>query len=153
MTIRSIITAAVCLAVSATLAGQDKEKKDASAMPKKGDAVVLKGCLKGGALETAEVVEEDSSAPALSGLTFRLTGKKGVLKEMKEKHEGRVVEVRGTLKSDLEPHSGYGANLGRMHVTIGGPAPGSGARDAQPPRSLPVVDVSAFDGTGTGCSR
>ena len=58
--------------------------------------------------------------PLLSGFTFRLTGKKDLLKEMKEKHDGRLVEVRGTLKSDIQPQAGYGTNVGGMRITIGG---------------------------------
>ena len=151
---RTIIAAAVCLALASAAAGQDKEKKDSSDLPKKGDVVALKGCFRGGALEATDVGAEDSSIPLLSGLTFRLTGKKDLLKEMKQKHDNRLVEVRGTLKSDLQPQAGYGTNVGGMHITIGGPTAGpAGGREAETRKSLPVVDVSGFEGTGTGCGR
>ena len=115
-------------------------------IPKKGDPVALKGCLRGGALEATDVGAEDSSTPLLSGLTFRLTGKKDLLKEMKQKHDGRLVEVRGTLKSDLQPQAGYGTNVGGMRITIGGPTAGpAGGREAETRKSLPVVDVSGFE--------
>jgi hypothetical protein len=146
-------TAILLLAASAILAAQDKSK-DPSAMPKKGDPVVLKGCLRGGALEATDVGAEDSSVPLLSGLTFRLTGKKDLLKEMKQKYDGRLVEVRGTLKSDLQPQAGYGTKVGGMRITIGGPTAGpAGGREAETRKSLPVVDVSDFEGSGTGCGR
>ena len=123
-------------------------------IPKKGDPVALKGCLRGGALEATDVGAEDSSTPLLSGLTFRLTGKKDLLKEMKQKHDGRLVEVRGTLKSDLQPQAGYGTNVGGMRITIGGPPAGpAGGREAETRKSLPVVDVSGFEGTETSCGR
>jgi hypothetical protein len=150
---RTLFSAALCLALSSPLAAQDKSR-DQSAMPKKGDSVVLKGCLRGAALEATDVGAEDSSTPLLSGLTFRLTGKKDLLKDMKQKHDGRIVEVRGRLKSDLQQQTGYGTNLGGMRITIGGPAGGaSGAREAETRRSLPVVDVTAFEGSETGCGR
>ena len=145
-------TVVLCLVVSTTFAAQNKTK-DPTALPKKGDAVALRGCLRGAALEATEVEGEDSSTPLLSGVTFRLTGKKDLLKDMKQKHDGRLVQVRGTLKSDLQQHAGYGANLGGMRITIGGPTGGAGARDMEPKRSLPVVDVSTFAGTETSCSR
>jgi hypothetical protein len=146
-------TAVLCVCVSAILAAQNKSK-DPSALPKKGDPVALKGCLRGAALEATDVGAEDSSIPLLSGLTFRLTGKKDVLKEMKQKYDGRLVEVRGTLKSDLQPQAGYGTNVGGMRITIGGPTAGpAGGREAETKKSLPVVDVSDFEGSGTGCSR
>jgi hypothetical protein len=146
-------TAVLCFAAAAILAAQDRSK-DPTALPKKGDAVVLKGCLRGAALEATDVGAEDSSTPLLSGLTFRLTGKKDLLKEMKQKHDGRLVEVRGILKSDLQAHSGYGANVGGMRITIGGPtAAPAGGREAETRKALPVVDVSDFEGSGTGCGR
>jgi hypothetical protein len=146
-------TAILCVAVSAILGAQSKSK-DATALPKKGDPVLLKGCLRGGALEATDVGAEDASTPLLSGLTFRLTGKKELLKEMKQKHDGRLVDVRGTLKSDLQPHAGYGTNVGGMRITIGGPTAGpAGRREAETAKSLPVVDVSGFEGSGTGCGR
>ena len=145
--------AVLCLAVSTTLAAQNKSK-DPTALPQNGDPVVLKGCLRGAALEATDVVAEDSSTPLLSGLTFRLTGKKDLLKDMKQKYDGRLVEIRGTLKSDLQPQAGYGANVGGMRITIGGPTAGpAGGREAETRKSLPVVDVSGFEGSGTGCGR
>jgi len=144
----------LCLVLSTTLAARNQGNgKDATALPKKGDAVALRGCLRGAALEASDVEGEDSSTPLLSGVTFRLTGKKDLLKDMKQKHDGRIVQVRGTLKSDLQQHAGYGANLGGMRITIGGPTGGAGARDMEPKRSLPVVDVSTFAGTETSCGR
>ena len=150
---RTLFSAVLAVALSSPLAAQDKPR-DPTAIPKKGDPVVLKGCLRGAALEATDLGAEDSSTPLLSGLTFRLTGKKDLLKDMKQKHDGRIVEVRGTLKSDLQPQTGYGTNVGGMRITIGGPAGGaSGAREAETRRSLPVVDVSGFDGSETGCGR
>jgi hypothetical protein len=147
-------TVVLCVAISAGLAaGNQAKSKDPTALPKKGDAVALRGCLRGAALEATDVEGEDSSTPLLSGVTFRLTGKKDLLKDMKEKHDGRIVQVRGTLKSDLQQHAGYGANLGGMRITIGGPTAGGGARDMEPRRSLPVVDVSSFTGGETSCAR
>jgi hypothetical protein len=145
-------TVVLCLVISTTFAAQN-QGKDSTALPKKGEAVALRGCLRGAALEATDVEGEDSSTPLLSGLTFRLTGKKDLLKDMKQKHDGRIVQVRGTLKSDLQQHAGYGANLGGMRITIGGPTGGAGARDMEPKRSLPVVDVSTFVGTETTCGR
>jgi hypothetical protein len=149
---RILISFALGLALAGAAAAQDK--KDPSALPKKGDAVVLNGCFRGGALEATDVsAGEDSSTPLLSGLTFRVTGKKDLLNEMKGKHENRLLEVRGKLKSDLQPPAGYGTKVGGMQITIGGPTAGAGARDSAAQQPLPVVEVSAFSGTGTSCAR
>lgn len=150
---RTLIAAAVCFALASAAAGQDKEKKDASGLPKKGDTIAVKGCFRGGAVEATDVGTDGEGLTPLLGTTFRLTGKKDVIKEMKEKHENRLVEVRGTLKSDLQPQAGYGTNLGKMRVTIGGPTGGANARDAANQRALPVLEVSSFESAGTPCSR
>ena len=150
---RTLFGAALAVALSTVLTAQDPPRRS-TAIPKKGDAVTLKGCLRGAALEATDVAAEDSSTPLLSGLTFRLAGKKDLLKEMKQKHDGRLVEVRGTLKSDLQPQAGYGTNVGGMRITIGGPTSGpAGGREAETRKSLPVVDVSGFSGSETTCGR
>ena len=132
---------------------QEKPKKDAAALPKKGDPVVLEGCLRGGALESAEVAAEDSDVPVASGLTFRVTGNKSLLKDMKQKAEGRLIEIRGLLKSELLPQDGYGTKLGRMRVTIGTPSANPGSAAAEANRSIPVVEVKSFEATETTCAR
>ena len=136
-----------------TSAVQEKPKKDPTSLPKKGDPVVVKGCLRGGALESADVAAEDSDLTVASGLTFRVTGNKALLKDMKQKTEGRLVEVKGVLKSELLPREGYGTNLGRMRVTIGTPSANPGSAAAEANRSIPVVEVKSFEGTETGCAR
>ena len=137
-----------------TAAGvQDKPNKDHAALPKKGDPVVLEGCLRGGALESAEVAAGDSDVPVARGLTFRVTGSKSLLKDMKQKAEGRLIQIRGVLKSELLPQEGYGTKLGRMRVTIGTPAANPGSAAAEANRSIPAVEVKSFEATETGCTR
>ena len=143
----------LCCAVAIAAAVQNKDRKDPTGLPKKGDAVVLKGCLRGGALEATDVGAEEESAPLLSGMTFRLTGKKDVLKDLKKDHDGRIVEIHGKLKSDLQPQAGYGTNVGRVRVTVGAPSAGAGGPDMEAQRSLPVVEVAKFDGLGSACGR
>ena len=150
---RPLVAAALCFAMASAAAGQDQDKKTASGLPKKGDAVTVKGCYRGGALESPDIGRPDEGFTPMLGTTFRLTGKKDMLKALKEKHGDQLVEVRGTLKSDLQPQAGYGTNLGKMRVTIGGPAGGANARDTTNQRALPVVEVSSFEGSGTSCAR
>ena len=150
------MNAGLALALTAALAGgplQEKGRSDASALPRKGDAVAVKGCLRGGALEFADIQQAEGEGVLASGLTFRLTGGKAVLKELKGRHDGRVVQVRGVLKSDLQPHGGLGATVGRMRITIGAPSPGAGGPEDEARRSLPVVQVTGYEGSETTCGR
>ena len=149
---RNASTAAAVLALTLPLAAQ-QTPRDPSGLPKKGDPIVVKGCLRGGALEATDVGNDDESTALMTGLTFRLTGKKDLLKELKQRHESHLVEVRGTLKSDLQHQGGQGATVGRMRITIGTPQTGAAGPQADSKRSLPVVEVSAFEGTETSCVR
>jgi hypothetical protein len=121
---------------------------------KKGDAIAVYGCLRGSSLEATEVgATGEDSMPAEPGMTFRLTGDKGLLKEMKEKHDKKLVEVRGVLKSDLQPSFGPEAKLGKMRVTFGAPPTGSGSAADEARRSVPVVEVKSYEGRDTSCGR
>ncbi len=71
--------------------------------PKKGDTVSVRGCLRGNAVEQAELLIEDAEGDTSRNdqvplLTYRLQGDKKVLKELKENHDRMVVQVKGILK-------------------------------------------------------
>jgi hypothetical protein len=86
-------------------------------------------------------------------MTFRLTGKKDLLKQLREKHDRQVVSVRGVLKSDLPREEGQSRNVGRMRITIGGATPNPNSPYAETRRVLPVLEVRSFDGGETSCAR
>jgi hypothetical protein len=145
---------AVVLAVLLSSSGVAAQDKPAPAPSKKGDVIAIYGCLRGSSLEATDVgaASEDVS-PLTAGLTFRLTGDKALLKEMKEKHEKKLVEVRGVLKSNLEQPTGPEAKVGRMRITIGSPSTGSVSAADEARRAVPVVEVKSYQGNGTACVR
>jgi|SRR5688500_833392 len=146
---------AVAFAVLLSMSGVAAQDKPAAAPPsKKGDAIAIYGCLRGSSLEATDFggASEDVS-PVTGGLTFRLTGDKALLKEMKEKHERKLVEIRGVLKSNLEQSTGPEAKLGRMRVRIGSPSTGSASAADEAKRAVPVVEVKSYEGRGTACGR
>ena len=51
---RTLFSAVLAVALASPLAAQDKPR-DQTGIPKKGDPVTLKGCLRGGALEATDV--------------------------------------------------------------------------------------------------
>ena len=144
---------AVAFAVLLSMSGAAAQDKPA-APSKKGDAIAIYGCLRGSSLEATDLggASEDVS-PVTGGLTFRLTGDKAVLKEMKGKHEKKLVEIRGVLKSNLEQSTGPEAKLGRMRVRIGSPSTGSASAANEAKRAVPVVEVKSYEGHGTACGR
>jgi hypothetical protein len=124
--------------------------------PKKGDAIVIKGCLRGSAVEAAQLLSVDVEGVAREAvgvpvLTYRLKGEKKQLKGLEDKHDRKIVEVKGILRSELSG-SGIGGTVGRTRITIG-VDPRAGRSPHGQDRAIPVLEVTSFDGTAVSCAR
>jgi len=122
--------------------------------PKKGDTVLVRGCLRGNAVEQAELLIEDAKGDSsrhdqIPLLTYRLQGDKKVLKDLKDNHDRMVVQVKGILRSELSG-SGIGTTVGRTRITMGSDPrnPTRGAED-----QLPVLDAKSFEATTVSCGK
>lgn len=146
-----IAAVACALALSAVAAAA--QEKPADKPPEKGDTVLVKGCLHGTALEATETQRLDQSGLMATPLTYRLTGKKTVLKQLRDEHDDMLVEVTGILKSNLPPAGEQrGKQIGKSRVYIGIGAPQTGAMP-EANRSIPVLQVESFEGHGVRCRR
>jgi len=119
--------------------------------PKKGDTVSV-DCLRGNAVEQAELLIEDTEGNTSRNdqvplLTYRLRGDKSALKELGDKHDRKVVQVKGILRSELSG-SGIGTTVGRTRITIGSD-PRNPTRGAE--QQLPVLDAKSFEATTVSC--
>ena len=146
-------TLSFCLIAASTSVAAVAQDTGTAPIPKKGEEVVVMGCLRGSALEAAEVSANDKLSGVGAGLTFRLTGDKSLLKDLKKKHDKQVVEVKGVLKSDLRPEGDEITRTKRMRIRIGGSPSAPGSMQEQASMSVPVVEVKSFDGTGSPCGR
>jgi hypothetical protein len=122
--------------------------------PNKGDTVLVRGCLRGNAVEQAELLIEDAEGEVrrneqVPALTFRLQGDKKVLKELKDKHDRMVVQVKGILRSEVSG-SGLGTTVGRTRITMGSD-PRNPTRGAE--EQLPVLDARSFEATTVSCEK
>ena len=131
------------------LAAQTEQKQ-----PKKGDAVIVRGCLRGSAVEEADLLTEDKEGEPrrndqVPALTYRLQGDKGVLKQLKDKHDRMIVQVKGILRSELSRNA-MGTTVGRTRITIGAD-PRNPTRGADQP--MPVIEAISFEGTSTDCGK
>jgi hypothetical protein len=148
-TIRLCLSLILLVAVGA-LAAQDRK------LPKKGETLVIRGCLRGSSVELAETRTVDAEGETktedlVPSLTYRLQGKKDLLKELKDKHDRKVVEVRGILRSELAG-SGLGTTVGNTRITIGVDArPGTGGPRTD--QAIPVLEAQSFEGTTITCAR
>ena len=133
----------------ATVAAQDRSS---AAVPKKGDTITVKGCLRGGAVESTDVDWGESSVPQADGMTFRLTGDKKIVNDLKKKHDAHLVSVTGVLKSDLSQRDAT-AKIGNMRIGIGAPPTNPASAEAGNRRALPVLEVKSFEGAETACGR
>ena len=121
---------------------------------KRGDEIVVEGCLNGTMLEASEVGSVHDGALLHAGLNFQLKGKKDVLKKLTAGHDGQLVEITGVLKSNLDTGAKRGTRIGKTRIVIG-------VRSTTPDRSmmpaseemLPVLEVKSFEGQSVSCRR
>lgn len=139
--------------IAAVLPGAAEQAAEPDRQIRKGDNLSVKGCLSGTSLAATETSAPDTTALLAEGLTFRLTGDKALLKQLREKHDRRLVEVRGILKSNLPQAGSQSRSLGGMRIGIGAAPPSAGRPEAEARRALPVLEVKAFDGGTTYCGR
>jgi hypothetical protein len=141
-----MLIALLVLALIGPGVSQEKDGGDAKP-PKRGDKVEVRGCLSGGSLDSTEVMsrdKDDKEARYYEFVTFRLTGDKKVLREIRMEHSGHADLLHGTLGTDLPKP---GSRIGNSRVSIGigrGMSP-------EPPPPLPVLKVSSFEHTGVTC--
>jgi hypothetical protein len=116
--------------------------------PRKGDRVVVRGCVNGAVLDGIEVAgAEDPHLPP--GLTFRLTGDKKLLKQLRSEENGRKVEIAGVLKSELPQDGQVGTKIGKTRITVGAGPPDRMQRNLPPHR--PVLEVKSYEPLAIAC--
>jgi hypothetical protein len=145
---RSVVSLVTLVACAVPLLAQDAALKP----PKKGDTIIVRGCLRGSAVEQADLMIENPEGDAkhndhVPTMTYRLQGDKGVLKTLKDKHDRMVVQVKGILRSELS-RSGIGTDVGRTRITIGAD-PRNPTRGAEQP--LPILEAQSFEPTTVSC--
>jgi hypothetical protein len=134
------------------------DRNQKSQTPKKGDTILVKGCLRGASVEgaqtmavgeTGEVVE--GSGDAVPSLTYRLQGDKSLLRELKDKHDRQVVEVKGILRSELS-RGAPGTDVGRTRITVG-VDPRMGRVPQGTDQVLPVLEAKSFEASTVSCGK
>ena len=130
------------------------QEKPTAKAPAKGDTIIVRGCLSGSALESTEtriVDATDRTGRRSSAVTFRLTGDKDLLKQLRKDHDKTIVEVTGVLKSNLpQTDGGHVAQVGKTRISVGVRTP----QTSQPhdPPYRPNLEVKSYEGLGSMCA-
>jgi hypothetical protein len=136
------------LVLAAAVSGQPQEGKP---IPKDSVQVVANGCLKGRVFKaTAPATSAEAdvvSGPDVTGRSFRLSGPRTVMEDVK-KHDRHLVKVVGVvLKSALME---AGTRLGNSRIVIG--APSSMDPGGRPPMpGVAVMDVTSVQFVAETC--
>jgi len=140
---------AILLLLAAITVQQEKPPTEA---PAKGDTIIVRGCLSGSALESSETrIVDRTDSTRSSAVTFRLTGAKDLLKQMRKDHDRMVVEVTGVLKSKLpQEDARHVGQVGKTRITVGVGTPQS--RNPHDPPYRPVLEVKSYKGLATICA-
>lgn len=144
-----------CIVFTASPAAAQERDDDEPRPLRSGDKIVAKGCLRGSMLEFADAGHEDGEDVRPTGLSFQLKGKKPLLKQLKDRHDGYFVEVTGVLKSNLTDADSRGRQFGPARVIVGADSMtrGGAAMRHEINQPQPVLEVTAFGGTDLSCRR
>jgi hypothetical protein len=141
-----MLTALLLFALPLTGPVQEKSTGEIKA-PQNGDLIVVKGCVANATIDSNEVTGADKETRYFEFITFRLTGDKKVLEEIRKQHVGHSDVLHGELRSNLPKPGQAGKTVGNSRVTVG---VGRGMLP-EPAPPLPVVRVSSIDHTGINC--
>jgi hypothetical protein len=138
---------AFLVAASASVLQQEERPK----VPKDSLLVTVTGCLKGRVLRASDVRQEDTtSGPIVRGHSFRVAGKKDVMKIVKE-DDGQRVEVTGLIRKSALMEPGVKFKGGR--VVVGGGTMASGTSSLpDPSENVLVLDEWSVQALGGSCS-
>jgi hypothetical protein len=141
---------ALSIALTAGIALAGTQEKPVDIVPRRGDPVIVRGCISAGTIASSDTEVRDSTGKYSHYVTYRISGNKKIVNPVKKEHDGHLDVLIGVLKSDLpETNAPRGKRLGNTRITIGvGPQPRT---DPQRPEAMPVLDVQQIEHTGATC--
>src|SRR5262245_10366206 len=135
------------------LLAQQKPEAGVTA-PKKGDKVMVRGCVAWPLLVQAGFAKLDITAEAGTAYTYRLSGDKNLVKPLQQEHSHTIVEISGVLTSTGNPPPApRGKELGKngktkVYVSASGEGPPRPDK-VDPPL---LLRVTAFEPTHARCN-
>jgi hypothetical protein len=144
--------ALACLLAAAPLSAQGQGKQEEpKKIPKDSLLVVITGCVKGRVIRAADVRQTDTTSGVnIRAKSFRLEGKKDVLKAVKEV-DGERAEVTGLIKKSSLIEPGVSVMGGRVRIGAG-TSGGANSSIPDPAENVVVLDVSNVQALGGSCA-
>jgi hypothetical protein len=119
-----------------------QEQPEPKKIPKDSVEVLATGCLKGRAFTAIPPREaETQRGPDVSGRTFRVAGKKDLMREVKAM-DGKLVQITGIVRIAALADNQPGRRIGNTRVVIGSPG---GSDPLARPTQGPIVNVTVMD--------
>ena len=143
-----LLTVAPLAAAPPSVQEQGKQEEPKK-VPKDSLLVIISGCVKGRVIRAADVRQTDTTAGVnIRQKTFRLEGKKDVMKAVKDV-DGQRAEVTGLIKKSALIQPGVSVMGGR--VRIGSGSTGGPGSMPDPAQDVIVLDVSNVQALGGSC--
>jgi len=140
---------AIAFAVSLTAA----QKPDDGGVPpsKKGDTLVIRGCVSGSLLKDLRGQKTDPVSGGETAVAYRLSGEKKLLQSIQKEHQDQVLDVSGVLTSNPNVSSTTRSKqMGKARVYVGAGSQET-SMPAEPP-SYPTLRVTSFEVVRPGCT-
>jgi len=138
-----------CALAAVPMAAQQEQEKP-KPVPKDSIRVDIIGCVKGRVIRAADVRQPDTtSGVEVRAKTFRLEGKKDVMKGVKEV-DGQRAEVVGLIKKSALIEPGMKIMGGRVRIGTGSTG-GTTSSLPDPAQDVVVLDTESVQALGGSC--
>ncbi len=141
---RTLICASiVALGFAVSLSAAQKPEDGPVGRSKKGDTIVVHGCVSGSLLKDVRHQKTDAVTGGETSVVYRLIGEKKLLRIIQKEHQDQVLEVIGLVESNPDNTSTHTKEMGRVRLFVG-----AGEQEtSQPgkPPSYPTLRITSFE--------
>jgi hypothetical protein len=135
--VRWLAVAAAAAVSSAVLTAGSTQQPSDPQLPAN-DMVAVRGCVVAGGFTTAS-----RAGVTTERATYRLTGPKALVKQLRKEHEGHFEEVTGRMRGDTAGQTVHKKKVGKVTVIAGA---GRGVSDSGTEETFdpPSIEVASF---------
>jgi len=148
---RTLVRASIfAIGFAVSLSAAQKPEEGAISRSKKGDPIVVQGCVSGSLLKDLRHQKTEAVTGAETAVVYRLAGEKKLLQIIQKEHQDQVLEVVGVVESDPSNTSTtHTKEMGRVRVFVG-----AGQQEKSQPGktpSYPTLRVTSFEVLRPNC--